>query len=183
MTQTKTTKTLDGKIEQLANLYYQNDVYSDFPEAVNTAKWLVECYGEAALDTNIKYHKNQLKQNHAKTPPIAGPNGQTKENSMKTKTEASTIAEQFAALLGNDGQVFETQDGLSFDELADKMGAIVTYSKRDYSSGTLKYVDGFENDHVCGDPVQYQFTDGSAVVVAGDAWDFEGQSIFLWSGK
>jgi hypothetical protein len=78
----------------------------------------------------------------------------------------ATDAERFAAALGNDGQHWETSDGVHFTDLADIFGA-----RREH-----------ENFGVSGAPVRYIFPDGSVIVEAGDAWDFEGDEEFSWRG-
>lgn len=96
----------------------------------------------------------------------------------------STAAEQFAAALGDDGQNFETDNGISFDNLAEQMGATLMYSAREYADdidNTMTYVDGFESSHISGDPIRYAFPDGSAIVLAGEAWDIEGTDRYSWS--
>lgn len=97
----------------------------------------------------------------------------------------TTIAEQFAAKLLDDGQNWETEDGVEFDELAEQMGATVTYSAREYTDdldNPYVYVDGFQSEHISDDPIRYEFSDGSAVVAAGAGWDLEGEERFSWAG-
>lgn len=95
-----------------------------------------------------------------------------------------TIADDFAEQFGLDGQSFETPDGQSFEDLAAEMGAIVEYAKRIYSDDDrgCEYAPGFANEHISSDPIRFEFSDKSAVVVAGDAWDFEGKERFSWRG-
>lgn len=93
----------------------------------------------------------------------------------------ATLAEQFASALYDDGQCFETDEGVTFEELIDQMDAVVTYSSRGYTDGTLQYVDGTCCGHIHGDPIRYEFSDGSAVVEAGDAWDIEGGTRYSWT--
>lgn len=94
-----------------------------------------------------------------------------------------TIAERFSAELDNDGQRWETEDGTSFEELARRMGAVKTYGARYYGpGGNTGYMDGTPDSHFAGDPVRYEFRDGSAVVQAGPAWDIEGPERYSWIG-
>jgi len=96
-----------------------------------------------------------------------------------------TLAIQFAERMGCDGQTWETADGIGFVELAESMGADVTYSSRDGrdEDGEPKYVDGYEGGYISGDPIRYRFPDGSAVVEAGDGWDLEGDTRYSWAGS
>lgn len=95
----------------------------------------------------------------------------------------NTIADKFAARLQHDGQNFETDEGQSFEDLANQLGADITYSTRIYDDdGDLHYIDGYKSCHISGDPVRYGFADGSAVVVSGPAWDVEGEERYSWSG-
>jgi len=95
----------------------------------------------------------------------------------------TTIAEQFSAKLNDDGQNWETDEGTSFEDLAEQMGATVTYSSREYDdNGEMRRADGYQGGHISGDPIRYEFSDGSAVVVAGDGWDLEGAERYSWAG-
>jgi hypothetical protein len=76
-----------------------------------------------------------------------------------------TYAERFSDLMGNDGQTWQSTDGIDFLELARDMGAYQQW----------------EHEHI-GARVRYVFPDGSAIVEAGDAWDFEGGAPFSWRG-
>lgn len=73
---------------------------------------------------------------------------------------SKTVALQFAARLGEDGQKWVTDDGIEFEELAWLCDA--RYEQQD-------------------DRERYQFPDGSAVVVHGDGWDLEGPELFSWA--
>lgn len=104
---------------------------------------------------------------------------------------ASTTAEQIASQLGNDGLNFRSVGGADLSEMAEADGADVTYAR-------LVRVDvldedgdltGREEEHMqevarsdIHDRVRYAFDDGSAIVVAGDAWDVEGVQPFSWAG-
>jgi len=84
-----------------------------------------------------------------------------------------------AEALYNDGQVFETEDGRSLDEIALEHDATKECARRTLD-GELIY-------HPCADytsqsMTRYVFPDGSAIVVAGDAWDLEGDEPFSWEG-
>lgn len=92
----------------------------------------------------------------------------------------NTLAEQFASALYDDGQCFETDVGVTFEELIDRMGATVTYASREHTDGVIQYADGTRYGHIHGDPIRYEFSDGSAVVEAGGAWDIEGETRYSW---
>ena len=100
--------------------------------------------------------------------------------------EHTTTADTFAALLGDDGQVFTTADGETFDEAAEHLGARVEYAGRDYLDNpeTGEQLQRFsrcpQSAHHAGDPARYVFPDGSVIVCAGDGWDLEGDSPFSW---
>ena len=67
-----------------------------------------------------------------------------------------TTAQIISAKLDNDGQKFDTVDGISIDTLcADVHGA-----------GYPSFRDGHGTD-----TYRYNFADGSAIVVAGGCWD------------
>ena len=94
-----------------------------------------------------------------------------------------SMAEKFSEMFDDDGSIFSTDDGRSFEEVAGDMKAEATYSKREYlDDGEINYVDGYCGEHFGGDPIRYEFPDGSAIVVAGDAWDFEGDHRFEFAG-
>ena len=96
-----------------------------------------------------------------------------------------SIAEVFAAKLGNDGMRLETDDGVESEDLAERMDAVVTYSAREYTDDIdqpYEFVDGYVGTHISDDPIRFEFDDGSAVVVAGAGWDIEGEERFSWEG-
>jgi hypothetical protein len=74
-----------------------------------------------------------------------------------------TTAEQIAAMLGDDGQTWETEDGRSLDQLAEEYGAVTaTHPNKHYLT-------------------RYLFNDGSAIVASEGAWDIEGSKPWSWS--
>lgn len=94
-------------------------------------------------------------------------------------------SQEFAALFDNDGQVFETADGTDFDAVAERMGATIGYSNREYlenEMGAYEFTVGHGSEYIAGDPIRYEFPDGSSVVAAGGGWDFEGDELFSWRG-
>jgi hypothetical protein len=76
-------------------------------------------------------------------------------------TQAQQIAERF----GNDGATWYDIGGNHLDEVCE---ARVNRQWRHSTPDDETY--------------RYQFTDGSAIVVAGDAWDLEGTETFSWAG-
>lgn len=91
----------------------------------------------------------------------------------------STISEQVAAALGNDGTIFE-RDGATLEELCATQGVEPEYSARQYTDGRLGYVSGSRASYIAGDPVRFEFPDGSAIVISGDGWGVEGDTPFSW---
>jgi hypothetical protein len=83
-----------------------------------------------------------------------------------TMTTTQTTAEQIAERFGNDGQNWRDNAGAHLDEVCE--AACVS----------CRWRDGYRT----GDTYRYVFSDGSAIVVAGDAWDIEGAEPFSWAG-
>jgi hypothetical protein len=79
---------------------------------------------------------------------------------MKTK------ANRIAALFEDNGRFFELADGRTLPALCE--GAAIEIA-RDASG-------------LWGKPVRYVFEDGSAITVAGDAWDIGYADCFCWAG-
>ena len=74
-----------------------------------------------------------------------------------------TTAERIAKILGDDGTSWETDDGLTFDDLCAEAGAVrIRDSARELT--------------------RYEFPDGSAIVAGVGAWDIEGEEPFSWEG-
>lgn len=96
-----------------------------------------------------------------------------------------SIATYIANEFGNDGGVFEIDTlggSLILEEYCEHMGASVEYglSRYDYETEAevverVSRSSGFNH-------IRYVFPDGSAIVVAGDAWDVEGDTPFSWHG-
>ena len=95
----------------------------------------------------------------------------------------STIADGIAALLNNDGQQFETDDGRSLGDLCEAHGASVEHAIRIHGDQGFRWEAGAPNQHFAGDPIRYVLPDGSAVVEHGDGWDLEGEAPFSWAGS
>jgi hypothetical protein len=81
-------------------------------------------------------------------------------------TTTQTAAEQIADRFHNDGLSFNNAAGENLDVVCEGI------------SGPAEYRDGYRT----GDTYRYKFADGSAIVVAGDAWDVEGPESFSWAG-
>lgn len=76
-----------------------------------------------------------------------------------------TIAQQVALLLGDDGTVWETQDGRTLEDLAEEYGAVTTtHPDKHYLT-------------------RHVFDDGSAIVASEGAWDLEGSIPWNWAGE
>jgi hypothetical protein len=76
-----------------------------------------------------------------------------------------TIAQQISRLLGDDGTMWETQDGRTLDQLAEEYGAVTTtHPDKHYLT-------------------RYAFDDGSAIVASDGAWDIEGSTPWSWAGE
>ena len=97
-----------------------------------------------------------------------------------------TTAEIVAARLGDDGQKWETDDGVDFEVLMDQYHCRIIYgqsgSVRNYESGQYETQEVSQSDYISGDPIRYLFDDGSAIVFSGQAWDIEGVKPFSWAG-
>ena len=72
-----------------------------------------------------------------------------------------TRAEAISALLHDDGQCWESDDGRGLDELC--------------SEHTRRDVHG-------RDTYRYVFSDGSVITVAGDGWDLGYAGCYCWHG-
>jgi len=94
-------------------------------------------------------------------------------------------AEQFAAHFDNDGQRWETRDGISFDDVMTAMNADVEYARRvdgPDDDGRCTWEVCWRGEHEADAPVRYVFPDGSVIVGMGGGWDFEGSRPFSWKG-
>jgi len=93
-----------------------------------------------------------------------------------------SIATEISRLMGDDGQRFESADGASLDALCAARRARVQYGRPLHDDGACRAEPVTRSEYRSGDPVRYQFDDGSAIVVAGAAWDLEGTEPFSWAG-
>ena len=91
---------------------------------------------------------------------------------MTTTTAPTTIAQQIADALNNDGQQFKTRptddsEPLTFRDLVEQHGG-----------SSIDWRDGWQT----GDVRRHTFGDGSCITVAGDAWDIGFDGCFCWQG-
>jgi hypothetical protein len=93
-----------------------------------------------------------------------------------------TTAEQVAELFGNDGMAFELSDGRTLPEVCREFGATESMAIRRWDNVTEEYRIEEVFDHTTNTIYRYTFDDGSAIVVAGDGWDIEGDEPFSWAG-
>ena len=67
-------------------------------------------------------------------------------------------------MFDNDGQVFETVDGIELEEVC------CEYTRPDYRDG------------VGTDVIRWTFADDSVITVAGDGWDYGYVDCYCWRG-
>lgn len=84
----------------------------------------------------------------------------------------TSIAQQIADALNNDGQQFKTRptddsDPLTFRDLVEHHGG-----------ASVDWRDGWQT----GDVRRYTFGDDSVITVAGDGWDIGFTGCFCWEG-
>ena len=79
---------------------------------------------------------------------------------------SDTIAERAAAAVGDDGQRWTTQSGERVEDVWRRAGAV---EEKDRSG-----------EHDNGS--RFVFSDGSAIVTQGAAWDVEGSAPWSWQG-
>ncbi len=103
---------------------------------------------------------------------------------------AKNIATAVGAAVGMDGTRFTVcrggsyADGIKLDDIAKAAGGIPEYADKvwdeeedDYK---LYFID--RSSLTTSSLVRHVFSDGSAIVESGDAWDFEGDEPFSWRG-
>jgi hypothetical protein len=81
-----------------------------------------------------------------------------------------STAEKVAALFGNDGTCWETDDERTLDEVCQECG------------GTIEKADAEELKNPDLVPWRYVFDDGSAICYGEAGWDIEGSRPFLMAG-
>lgn len=99
------------------------------------------------------------------------------------------IADKIADMFPGGGTQFDTADGVSLDDACITLGGRAQHGRR------IRNDDGEDTDEVeiinpgeasSDTMLRYIFDDGSAIVLAGDAWDIEADKPFSWeceSGK
>lgn len=87
-------------------------------------------------------------------------------------------ARQFSVIFGNDGQNWTSHDGRSFEDVMTAEGIKPEYGYTLWDADSEQYITVPTTDRT--DKARYEFLDGSAVVVAGDAWAIEGDEPFSW---
>ena len=80
-----------------------------------------------------------------------------------SKTTKTTTAHRIAAVLHDDGQTWETEDGRDLDALCREESAWVEPGQDDQHGNT-----------------RYEFPDGSAIVATEGGWDIEGSTPWSW---
>jgi len=95
-----------------------------------------------------------------------------------------TTAETVALLFDDDGQVWETEDGVSFADACEAAGAVVQHGRAEQDERTQAFTGNYEmlTPSSCDASVRYLFEDGSALVEDWGAWDLEGDAPFTWRG-
>jgi len=91
---------------------------------------------------------------------------------MKTKAEALTDTFAQGAAAGD-------TDGRLWRDMCRMSGAREELSRRVYMDGHCVFIRGDKSNHCPGDPIRFEYPDGSAIVVHDEAWYLEGQTPFL----
>ena len=78
-------------------------------------------------------------------------------------------AEKISEIMGNDGQTWETPDGLTLVEVIESRGG-----RRDYTNRRRR--------HSTDDTTCYDLPDGSVITVAGGGWDLGYPECTCWRG-
>ena len=94
----------------------------------------------------------------------------------------NTTAQKIADMFDNDGLRFTSLNGDDWDDVMQAHSARTRYAntERDENDET-QVVEVSASDVHTGTIIRYEFKDGSALVVAGDAWDLEGETPFSWA--
>lgn len=93
-------------------------------------------------------------------------------------------AQQISSLLHDDGTVFDSNDGRSLTDLVAEYHGTTKFTIRHRDDdGEIAYSEGAQSSYFSGDPIRHEFSDGSAIVEIGGAWDFADKSDpFGWNG-
>jgi hypothetical protein len=89
-------------------------------------------------------------------------------------------AERIASRFGNDGLRFVDFEGTHLIDVC-AAECVAWQRARSVLGEETAYVEVSKGEGVF-DATRYEFPDGSAIVVAGDAWDIEGDEPFVWAG-
>lgn len=93
----------------------------------------------------------------------------------------TTTAEAVSAALGHDGLRHETDAGVTLEDLCANARARLACARLERDDAGCERVIEVGPQDVVGRE-RYTFADGSAIVVAGDAWDVEGAEPWSWAG-
>ena len=94
-------------------------------------------------------------------------------------------AEDVSQLFGDNGQCFTLSDGSWIEDVCAEFGAHREFADvlQDHVTGAVEIVPISASEATSQSRVRWVFPDGSAIVIAGDAWDIEGDSPFVWHGE
>ncbi len=84
-----------------------------------------------------------------------------------------TVAQQVAEAMGNDGQVYETHDGRSLDDVCREQ--LIRRVSTASSDGVA------EAGGLSPGARRYEFMDRSAIIDCEIAWDIEGREPWTWA--
>jgi hypothetical protein len=96
-----------------------------------------------------------------------------------------TTAETIAAQFGNDGMRFEDNQDRHLTDVCEEASVSREKGRHVYDDDDM-LTEAYESiswSESIYDVVRYEFADGSAIVIAGDAWDIEGAEPFSWAGE
>ena len=98
-------------------------------------------------------------------------------------SDTTSIAEQVAARLGDDGMLFTSESGEDLAEVCESMGGEMAKGRTRYDDERdCEVVEPVARGEQIFDLIRYEFDDGSAIVIAGEQWDIEGDEPFSWAG-
>ena len=103
---------------------------------------------------------------------------------------AENIAAAVGAAVGMDGTRFTVcrrgsyVDGIKLEDIAKAAGGVPDYADKVWDEEEDDYKLYFIDcsSVTTSSLVRYEFSDGSAIVESGGAWDFEGNEPFSWRG-
>ena len=121
-----------------------------------------DCDGEPLYNLTWDMEMYERYQNYP--PAIITCIGGFSEESLTVIHKPMSTAEEIAAQYGNDGHNFHNEAGVSIGCYCQNKGA--QWHINPFATDTTRFV----------------FPDGSAIVIAGDAWDIEGKEMFSFAG-